>query len=330
MQSVKSCYSPFGGEDLKQDLRYWDWSSVSGGFCCIRLREWTIFLEISAVNDAANEKDSSETDCGKCDAAPLFWLARIDWKQWSKREELWRPRFSDFNSDWWVGWSVMVDSLSGICALMFSGNCMIQVSSRKKRWFLPHFNLERHYWRSKWKLLIWNEFNLQVVAVGNDVAAEVAVAAVVGDWKGFREGFPAKGGFVENGTCGQIATTNLGRVPRWASFASLSTTPSSSPYTWSTTSSGSTSAPHSLIISYNIWNIRCIRYNPDDIDQVHAPVSQQLSTLTPIFSPNYIPLFLLPPRKVRGDGLTSHGGSPALSKSSFCKLRNFRLEKHSI
>ena len=174
-----------------------------------------------------------------------------------------------------------------------------------------------------------NEFNLQVVAVGNDVAAEVAVAAVVGDWKGFREGFPAKGGFVENGTCGQIATTNLGRVPRWASFASLSTTPSSSPYTWSTTSSGSTSAPHSLIISYNIWNIRCIRYNPDDIDQVHAPVSQQLSTLTPIFSPNYIPLFLLPPRKVRGDGLTSHGGSPALSKSSFCKLRKFLLQKNS-
>ena len=41
-----------------------------------------------------------------------------------------------------------------------------------------------------------NDFNLQVVAVGNDVAAEVAVAAVVGDWKGFREGFPAKGGFV--------------------------------------------------------------------------------------------------------------------------------------
>ena len=33
--------------------------------------------------------------------------------------------------------------------------------------------------------------NLQVVAVGcYDVAAEVAVAAVVGDWKGFRKGFP--------------------------------------------------------------------------------------------------------------------------------------------
>ena len=128
--------------------------------------------------------------------------------------------------------------------------------------------------------------------------------------------------------CGHIVATNLGRVPRWASFASLSTTPSSSPYTWSstsTTSSGSTSAPYSLIISYNIWNIRCIRYNPDDIDQVHAPVSQQLSTLTPIFSPNYIPLFLFPRRSKWGDGLTSHGGSPALSKSSFCKLRNFLL-----
>ena len=39
-----------------------------------------------------------------------------------------------------------------------------------------------------------NDLNLQVVAVGcYDVAAEVAVAAVVGDWKGFWEGFPAKG-----------------------------------------------------------------------------------------------------------------------------------------
>ena len=35
--------------------------------------------------------------------------------------------------------------------------------------------------------------NLQVVAVGcYDVAGEVAVAAVVGDWKGFREGFPGE------------------------------------------------------------------------------------------------------------------------------------------
>ena len=39
-----------------------------------------------------------------------------------------------------------------------------------------------------------NDLNLQVVAVGcYDVAAEVAVAAVVCDWKGFWEGFPAKG-----------------------------------------------------------------------------------------------------------------------------------------
>ena len=42
-------------------------------------------------------------------------------------------------------------------------------------------------------ILSGNGLNLQVVAVGcYDVAAEVAVAAVVGDWKGFREGFPAK------------------------------------------------------------------------------------------------------------------------------------------
>lgn len=46
--------------------------------------------------------------------------------------------------------------------------------------------------------------NLQVVAVGcYDVAGEVAVAAVVGDWKGFREGFPAKGCFVKKNPCGK-------------------------------------------------------------------------------------------------------------------------------
>ena len=90
-----------------------------------------------------------ETYCGKSDAAPLLWLAPIDWKQRSKIQKLWRFRVSDFNSDWWIDWPVMVDNLSGICALRlatWSANCMIQV--RKKLWFLPHFNLE-HFWRSR-------------------------------------------------------------------------------------------------------------------------------------------------------------------------------------
>ena len=57
---------------------------------------------------------------------------------------------------------------------------------------------------NRWFKFNLNDLNLQVVAVGcYDVAAEVAVAAVVGYWKGFREGFPAKGCFVKKNPCGK-------------------------------------------------------------------------------------------------------------------------------
>ena len=58
----------------------------------------------------------------------------------------------------------------------------------------------------RWSL---NDLNLQVVAVGRyDVAGEVAVAAVVCDWKGFWEGFPEKRMFTEHCSVTQMRIKN--------------------------------------------------------------------------------------------------------------------------
>ena len=100
---AESCHSPLGGEDLKQNLRYWDWSFVSDSFCCIKLREWTICLERCG--------SVPKTDCEKSDAAPLFWLAPIDWKQWCKNKIKDVQGFGILtvtgglaNQSWWITW----------------------------------------------------------------------------------------------------------------------------------------------------------------------------------------------------------------------------------
>ena len=54
-----------------------------------------------------------ETYCGKSDAAPLLWLAPIDWKQRSKIQKLWRFRVLTvtgglIGQSWWITWVAFV------------------------------------------------------------------------------------------------------------------------------------------------------------------------------------------------------------------------------
>ena len=160
--------------------------------------------------------------------------------------------------------------------------------------------------------------NLQVVAVGcYDVAAEVAVAAVVGDWKGFREGFPEE--WELEGKCQWrskykcLLKRNLGNVPRWASFASLSTTPSSSPYTCqhktSDTSYEKVQTRHKPLFLYIRFYIRhiSVQYFPS----IYTCCSTTIH-IKPHISPQLQPLvFVSPQSEVWWINKSCHGGREA-------------------
>ena len=69
----------------------------------------------------------------------------------------------------------------------------------------------------------------------------------------------------------------------------------------------------------------CAFHTPDDIDQVHLLPKTTVNINSHIFGELQPPCFCF--LKVRGDGLTSHGRSPALSKSSFANCETFFCRK---